>query len=282
MGTPNPSSVRQGPNPSNQHHHEGFHLPCLRGRRHGRGRPPVPLQQLLQLLPQHLRLRRRLQPLHLRQLLRHPPLLQARGGGRGRPRPRLHQRPHALPHDLWHPQLRLQPRRLPLHLRLYPPSGQEGGRGRAPVCLQQRCPLPLHLRPPQLRLHPLPLHHRLQPHLQARGRGWAPVLRQLLRQALRLLQDLRLLQLQALLLQPLRLQGILVNNEPRTGLPRISTSTKTKNNTAKNLFQKKPCIKQNRQTTSSSDQKRKAISKVQTAMLIVSPSKMQCSHRYSG
>merc|ERR1712109_108557 len=99
-------------------------------------------------------------------------------------------------------------------------------------------------------------------------------------QALRLLQDLRLLQLQALLLQPLRLQGILVNNEPRTGLPRISTSTK--NNTAKNLFQKKPCIKQNRQTTSSSDQKRKAISKVQTAMLIVSPSKMKCSHRYSG
>merc|ERR1739848_113415 len=49
MGTPNPSSVRRGTNPSNQHHHEGFHLPCLRGRRHGRGRPPVPLQQLLQL-----------------------------------------------------------------------------------------------------------------------------------------------------------------------------------------------------------------------------------------
>merc|ERR1712165_233380 len=156
MGTPNPSSVRQGTPTSNQHHHEGFHLPCLRGRRHGRGRPPVPLQQLLQLLPLHLRLRRRLQPLHLRQLLRHPPLLQARGRGRGRPRPCLqHRCPRSpLPLDLWHPQLR-----------------QERGRGRAPVRLQQRSPLPLHLRPPQLRLHPLPLHHRLQPHLQARGRG---------------------------------------------------------------------------------------------------------------
>merc|ERR1712165_269338 len=107
MGTPNPSSVRQGTPTSNQHHHEGFHLPCLRGRRHGRGRPPVPLQQLLQLLPQHLRLRRRLQPQHLR-----------------------------------HPQLRLQPCRLPLHLRP-PPLRQEGGRGRAPVRLQQRSPLPL-------------------------------------------------------------------------------------------------------------------------------------------
>merc|ERR1712223_2135371 len=169
MGTPKPSSVRQGTPTSNQHHHEGFHLPLPRGRRHGRGRPPVPLQQLLQLLPLHLRLRRRLQPLHLRQLLQH----------------RSPRSP--LPHDLRHPQLRLQPclplhlrlcpplrlqpRRLPLHLWLPPRSRQEGGRGRAPVRLQQRCPLPLHLRPPQLRLHPLPLHHRLQPHLQARGRG---------------------------------------------------------------------------------------------------------------
>merc|ERR1712165_657910 len=172
MGTPNPSSVRQGTPTSNQHHHEGFHLPCLRGRRHGRGRPPVPLQQLLQLLPQHLRLRRRLQPLHLRQLLRQPPLLQARGRGRGRPRPCLqHRCPRSpLPHDLRHPQLRLQP-----------------------------CRLPLHLRPPPLR--------------QERGRGRAPVLRQLLLQALRLLQDLRLLQLQALLLRPLRLQGILLSDE---------------------------------------------------------------------
>merc|ERR1712227_494948 len=184
MGTPNPSSVRQGTPTSNQHHHEGFHLPLPRGRRHGRGRPPVPLQQLLQLLPLHLRLRRRLQPLHLRQLLRHPPLLQARGRGRGCPRPCL-QHWSPLPHDLRHPQLRLQPYLplhlwiphlwlrcpLPLHLRLHPPYGQEGGRGRAPVRLQQRCPLPLHLWPPQLRLHPLPLHHRLQPHLQARGRG---------------------------------------------------------------------------------------------------------------
>merc|ERR1712227_606155 len=134
MGTPNPSSVRQGTPTSNQHHHEGFHLPLPRGRRHGRGRPPVPLQQLLQLLPLHLRLRRRLQPLHLRQLLRHPPLLQARGRGRGWPRPCL-QHWSPLPHDLRHPQLRLQPC-LPLYLRLCPP-------------LRQRRPLPLHLR-----LHP--------------------------------------------------------------------------------------------------------------------------------
>merc|ERR1711941_244653 len=60
------------------------------------------------------------------------------------------------------------------------------------------------------------------------------------------LQDLRLLQLQTLLLWPLRLQGILLSGElTLDGLPRILTSTKTKNNTAKNLFQKKPCIKQN-------------------------------------
>merc|ERR1712165_511291 len=228
MGTPNPSSVRQGTPTSNQHHHEGFHLPCLRGRRHGRGRPPVPLQQLLQLLPLHLRLRRRLQPLHLRQLLRHPPLLQARGRGRGRPRPCLqHRCPRSpLPHDPRHPQLRIQPCRLPLHLRP-PPLRQEGGRGRAPVRLQQRSPLPLHLRPPQLWLHPLPLHHRLHPHLQGRGR--APVLRQLLQQALRLLQGLRLLQLQALLLRPLRLQGILLSDELTLDGLRISTTTKTKN-----------------------------------------------------
>merc|ERR1711974_282230 len=72
------------------------------------------------------------------------------------------------------------------------------------------------------------------------------LLRQLLLQALRLLQDLRLLQLQAPLLWPLRLQGILLSGElTLDGLPRILTSTKTKNNTAKNLFQKKPCIKQN-------------------------------------
>merc|ERR1711941_6556 len=76
MGTPKPSSVRQGTPTSNQHHHEGFHLPLPCGRRHGRGRPPVPLQQLLQLLPLHLRLWWRLQPLHLWQLL-WPPLLQA-------------------------------------------------------------------------------------------------------------------------------------------------------------------------------------------------------------
>merc|ERR1711923_155324 len=76
----------------------------------------------------------------------------------------------------------------------------------APVRLQQRCPLPLHLWPPQLRLH-----------------------RQLLLQALRLLQDLRLLQLQALLLWPLRLQGILLSGElTLDGLPRISTTTNTK------------------------------------------------------
>merc|ERR1712024_303699 len=151
MGTPKPSSVRQGTTTSNQHHHEGFHLPCLRGRRHGRGRPPVPLQQLLQLLPQHLRLRRRLQPLHLRQLLRQPPLLQARGRGRGRPRPCLqHRCPRSpLPHDLRNPQLRIQPCRLPLHL-WHPPLRQEGGRGRPRPCLHQRPPLPLHLWSPQL------------------------------------------------------------------------------------------------------------------------------------
>merc|ERR1712061_39816 len=50
MGTPKLSSVRQGPS-SNHQHHEGFHLPLPRGRRHGRGRSPVPLRQLL---PQHL------------------------------------------------------------------------------------------------------------------------------------------------------------------------------------------------------------------------------------
>merc|ERR1712122_215654 len=109
-----------------------------------------------------------------------------------------------------------------------------------------------------------------------------PVLRQLLLQALRLLQDLWLLQLQALLLQPLRLQGILVMSYYELDCQGFRPRPRPKNYTAKNLFQKKPCIKQNRQTTSSSDQKRKAISKVQTAMLIVSPSKMQCSHRYSG
>merc|ERR1712186_251007 len=49
----------------------------------------------------------------------------------GRPRPCLqHRCPRSpLPHDLRHPQLRLQPCRLPLHLRLCPPHGQEGGRG---------------------------------------------------------------------------------------------------------------------------------------------------------
>merc|ERR1712010_297543 len=106
MGTPKLSSVRQGPS-SNHQHHEGFHLPLPRGRRHGRGRSPVPLRQLrLQHLPQHLRLRRRLQPLHLRlQLL---PLRQE--GGRGRPRPDLRRRlplPHRLqrtfPRSLQHP-----------------------------------------------------------------------------------------------------------------------------------------------------------------------------------
>merc|ERR1711978_807352 len=97
----------------------------------------------------------------------------------------------------------------------------------------QRRPLPLHLRPPPLR--------------QEGGRGRAPVLQQLLQQALRLLQGLRLLQLQALLLWHLRIQGILLSGElTLDGLPRISTSTTTKTKyTAKNLFQKKPCIKQN-------------------------------------
>merc|ERR1712110_702709 len=105
MGTPKLSSVRQGPS-SNHQHHEGFHLPLPRGRRHGRGRSPVPLRQLRLQHLQRPPLRRRLQPLHLRlQLL---PLRQARG--RGRPRPDLQQRlplPHRLqrtfPRSLQHP-----------------------------------------------------------------------------------------------------------------------------------------------------------------------------------
>merc|ERR1712076_220315 len=113
MGTPKLSSVRQGPS-SNHQHHEGFHLPLPRGRRHGRGRSPVPLRQLRLQHLQRPPLRRRLQPLHLRlQLL---PLRQARG--RGRPRPDLQQRlplphrlqrtfPRSLQHPLHHP-LRLR------------------------------------------------------------------------------------------------------------------------------------------------------------------------------
>merc|ERR1712154_180097 len=162
MGTPKLSSVRQGPS-SNHQHHEGFHLPLPRGRRHGRGRSPVPLRQLrLQHLPQHLRLRRCLQPVHLRlQLL---PLRQARG--RGRPRPDLRRR-LPLPHRLQRtfPRSLQHPLHHPLRLRRHPPPRQEGGRGRPRSRLQQRLPLPhclqrnlqhplhhpLHLRPPPLR-----------------------------------------------------------------------------------------------------------------------------------
>merc|ERR1712045_761462 len=105
------------------------------------------------------------------------------------------------------------------------------------------------------------------------------LLRQLLLQALRLLQDLRLLQLQALLLWPLRLQGILLSGElTLDGLPMISTTTKTKKHreeplSEETLHKTKLTDNERRRT-----KKRKAISKVQTAMLIVSPSKMQCSH----
>merc|ERR1712001_398745 len=159
MGTPKLSSVRQGPS-SNHQHHEGFHLPLPRGRRHGRGRSPVPLRQLL---PQHLRLRRQLLPLR-----------QARG--RGRPRPDLQQRlplPHCLqrtfPRSLQHPLHH------PLRLRRHPPPRQEGGRGRPRSRLQQRLPLPLCL---QRNLqHPLhhPLHLRPPPPLHLRL--WPPQLR---------------------------------------------------------------------------------------------------------
>merc|ERR1712076_114158 len=167
MGTPKLSSVRQGPS-SNHQHHEGFHLPLPRGRRHGRGRSPVPLRQLRLQHLQRPPLRRRLQPLHLR---RHPPPRQE--GGRGRPRSRLQQRlplPLCLQRNLQHALHH------PLHLRP-PPLRQEGcraqGRRRSHL---QRPPLPLHLRlwPPQLRLQRSlqPRHLQRNPHLrQARGRG---------------------------------------------------------------------------------------------------------------